>query len=230
MDQQIFQVKTRRFFISFTLCVGLCFLASPLFSQTGFEVARLKYSGGGDWYNDPSAMPNLLAFVKDKTGLQTPEFESTVEASGTKLFNYPFLFMTGHGRIRFTDEERENLKTYLTSGGFLYADDDYGMDKSFRDEMKRIFPDQPLQQLPFSHEIYHSYYPFKEGPPKIHEHDNKPPSGYGIVYDGRLVVFYTYESNPSDAWADKEIHNTPPDLRQKAFEFGTNILWYALSH
>ncbi len=198
-------------------------------AQANFKVARLKYSGGGDWYNDPSAIPNLMAYIRTNTSLQTPETEDIVDVGSSKLFNYPFVFLTGHGRIRFSDEERDNLRTYLKSGGFLYADDDYGMDKSFRDEMKALFPNNPIQELPLSHELYSIYFAFPDGLPKIHEHDNKPPAGYAIIHKGRVVVVYTYESNPSDAWADSEIHKEPPEKRDEAFRFGTNLLWLALS-
>ena len=198
-------------------------------AQANFKVARLKYSGGGDWYNDPSAIPNLMAYIRTNTPLQTPETEDIVDVGSSKLFNYPFVFLTGHGRIRFSDEERDNLRAYLKSGGFLYADDDYGMDKSFRDEMKALFPNNPIQELPLSHELYSIYFAFPNGLPKIHEHDNKPPAGYAIIHKGRVVVAYTYESNPSDAWADSEIHKNPPEKRDEAFRFGTNLLWLALS-
>ncbi len=198
-------------------------------AQANFKVARLKYSGGGDWYNDPSAIPNLMAYIRTNTSLQTPETEDIVDVGSSKLFNYPFVFLTGHGRIRFSDEERDNLRAYLKSGGFLYADDDYGMDKSFRDEMKALFPNNPIQELPLSHELYSIYFAFPDGLPKIHEHDNKPPAGYAIIHKGRVVVVYTYESNPSDAWADSEIHKDPPEKRDEAFRFGTNLLWLALS-
>ncbi len=198
-------------------------------AQANFKVARLKYSGGGDWYNDPSAIPNLMAYIRTNTSLQTPETEDIVDVGSSKLFNYPFVFLTGHGRIRFSDEERDNLRAYLKSGGFLYADDDYGMDKSFRDEMKALFPNNPIQELPLSHELYTIYFAFPNGLPKIHEHDNKPPAGYAIIHKGRVVVVYTYESNPSDAWADSEIHKDPPEKRDEAFRFGTNLLWLALS-
>lgn len=217
-------------FLGVIICLGCNNGFQTIQAQASFKVARLKYSGGGDWYNDPSALVNLMAFIEKNTGMKTPKSEDIVDVGSSKLFNYPFVFMTGHGRVAFTEEERENLRTYLLSGGFLYADDDYGMDKSFRQEMAKVFPNHPLQALPFSHELYHIYYPFPGGVPKIHEHDSKSPAGYAIVHEGRVIVFYTYETNPSDAWADATIHNDPPEKRLEAFKLGTNILWYVLSH
>jgi hypothetical protein len=195
-----------------------------------FKCARLKYSGGGDWYNDPSAVPNLMKFIRERVGVLTPLKEEIVETSSPAIFQYSFVFMTGHGNVRFTDAELENLRNYLKSGGFLYVDDDYGMDKSFRREVKRIFPGTDLVELPHSHPIYHIYYKFPNGLPKIHEHDNKPPQAFGLFYNGRMVLLYTYESNPSDGWADPNVHNDPPEKREEALKFGTNIVLYAISN
>jgi hypothetical protein len=195
-----------------------------------FKSARLKYSGGGDWYNDPSAVPNLMKFIRERVGVLTPLKEEIVEASSPAIFQYSFVFMTGHGNVRFTDAELENLRNYLKSGGFLYVDDDYGMDKSFRREVKRIFPGTDLVELPHSHPIYHIYYKFPNGLPKIHEHDNKPPQAFGLFYNGRMVLLYTYESNPSDGWANPDVHNDPPEKREEALKFGTNIVLYAISN
>jgi hypothetical protein len=195
-----------------------------------FKSARLKYSGGGDWYNDPSAVPNLMKFIRERVGVLTPLKEEIVEASSPAIFQYSFVFMTGHGNVRFTDAELENLRNYLKSGGFLYVDDDYGMDKSFRREVKRIFPGTDLVELPHSHPIYHIYYKFPNGLPKTHEHDNKPPQAFGLFYNGRMVLLYTYESNPSDGWANPDVHNDPPEKREEALKFGTNIVLYAISN
>ncbi len=206
----------------------------PLKAQTNtngnFQIARLKYSGGGDWYNDPSAEINMLKFVAENTTVATfPEY-TFVDISSNDIFSYPFLFLTGHGNVVFSDEEVQRLRTYLENGGFLYIDDDYGLDKSIRRELKKVFPDNPLVELPFNHELYHILYNFEQGPPKIHEHDGKPPQGFGIFIGKRLAVYYTYESNPSDGWADPEVHKDPPEKRQKALEFGTNLILYALSN
>jgi len=204
--------------------------ANTLFAQNqiGFKIARLKYNGGGDWYNDPSAEVNLLKFIAENTNIKTNPVYEFVDLTSGNIFAYPFLFMTGHGNIVFSDSEAKKLRTYLENGGFLYVDDDYGLDKAFRREIKKVFPDKDLVELPFSHGIYHCVYDFSYGPPKIHEHDNKPPQGFGIFVNGRLCVFYTYESNPSDGWADPEVHKDPQEKRLEALKFGTNIVAWAL--
>lgn len=194
------------------------------------RVARLKYGGGGDWYNDRSIIPNLMHEVNRRTNIQALEEEAIVELTDPELFQYPFLFMTGHGNIKFSEEEVRRLRQYLFHGGFLYADDDYGMDEAFRREIKKVFPEKKLVELPFSHPIYHILYDFPTGLPKIHEHNGKPPQGFGIFHQGRLVVFYTYETNISDGWADPEVHQDPPEIREQAFRMGLNILIYALLH
>jgi hypothetical protein len=220
---------------SFQLLLLFAFLtATPLTEaqtriESQFRIARLKYSGGGDWYNDPSAEVNLLRFVAEHTNIDVDPRYEFVEVSSDKLFSYPMLFLTGHGNIVFSDSEVQRLRTYLLNGGFLYADDDYGMDKSFRREMKKIFPDQELIELPFSYGLYSCHFAFPNGVPKTHQHDNKPPQGFGLFVEGRLVVYYTYESNPSDGWADAEIHGNPESTRQEALRFGTNIVVWALS-
>ena len=202
---------------------------SFLYSQNeGFFIARLKYNGGGDWYNDPSAEINLLKFVAQHTTIKTnPKYEF-VDLSTGNIFSYPFLFMTGHGNIIFSDNDAKKLRTYLESGGFLYVDDDYGLDKAFRREIKKVFPDKELVELPFNYGLYDCVFNFKNGPPKTHEHDNKPPQGCGIFVNGRLCVYYTYESNPSDGWADPEVHKDPEIKREEALRFGTNIVVWAL--
>ncbi|MFQ5753689.1 MAG: DUF4159 domain-containing protein [bacterium] len=220
--------------ITAILLFGLCISYSNLMSQiknphSEFVLARLKYHGGGDWYNDPSIIPNLLNFMADNTNIDVDNSEFVVEIMDEDLFSYPVIYMTGHGRISFLKEEAARLRLYLTSGGFLYADDDYGMDKSFRKEIKKVFPEQQLVELPFSHPIYHCHFQFPNGLPKIHEHDGGPPHGYGIFYEGRMVVFYTFNTNISDGWADPNVHGDPPEVRQKAFEMGTNIMVYALT-
>jgi hypothetical protein len=197
--------------------------------ESQFRIARLKYSGGGDWYNDPSEEVNLLKFVQQNTNIDCDPRYEFVDLASDKLFSYPFLFMTGHGNISFSDYEVQRLRTYLQQGGFLYADDDYGMDKAFRREMKKVFPDQELVELPFDYGLYHCQFNFPHGIPKSHKHDDKPPQGFGIFSQGRLVVYYTYESNPSDAWADPEIHSDPETVRQEALRFGTNIVVWVLT-
>ncbi|MEW6194979.1 MAG: DUF4159 domain-containing protein [Bacteroidota bacterium] len=197
-------------------------------SESGFKIARLKYNGGGDWYNDPSAEVNLLKFIAQNTNIKTNPAYEFVELSIGNIFAYPFLFMTGHGNIVFSDTEAERLRTYLENGGFLYVDDDYGLDKAFRREIKKVFPDKDLIELPFNYGIYNCMYDFRNGPPKTHEHDNNIPRGYGIFVEGRLCVYYTFESNPSDGWTDPDVHKDPPEKREEALKFGTNIIVWAL--
>ncbi|MEO0184499.1 MAG: DUF4159 domain-containing protein [candidate division WOR-3 bacterium] len=206
----------------------LALLGVLLFSQSDFTIARLKYGGGGDWYCDPSSLPNLLKAISERTTIRAAEKEVVVELTDPNLFKYPYLYMTGHGEVRFTEEEAKILRNYLTSGGFLHADDCYGMDSSFRREMKKVFPDTPLIELPFDHPIYRSFYDFPKGLPKIHEHDNKPAQGFGIFYQNRLVVFYSYETDLGDGWEDPDVHNDPQEKREQALKMGINIVIYAL--
>lgn len=197
--------------------------------KSGVQLARVKYGGGGDWYNDPSGEVNLLRYVRAHTNIDViPEYVF-VDLASDNLFQYPLIFLTGHGTVKFTDAEAKRLRAYLDRGGFLYIDDDYGMDQSIRKELTKVFPEQELVELPFSHPIYHAHFDFNHGLPKIHEHDNKPPRGFGLFSGKRLCVFYTYETNPSDGWADPEVHNDPPEKREAALQIGTNIIVYALS-
>jgi len=207
-------------------------IAGSLFGQakTGFQIARLKYSGGGDWYNDPSSEVNLLNYVAEHTNIKTIPKYTFVDLSSDEIFSYPFLFITGHGNIVFSSDEADRLSEYLTNGGFLYVDDDYGLDNAFRREIKKVFPQKELVEISFDYGLYHCLYQFNYGPPKTHEHDNKPPQGFGIFINGRLVVYYTYESNPSDGWADQRAHNDPQDKREEALKFGTNLVVWALSN
>jgi hypothetical protein len=215
----------------------LIVLTSPIiiFAQTKdnpgskFRIARLKYSGGGDWYNDPSTEVNMMEYLKKNTTIDVdvPKFY-TVDIASDEIYDYPFILLTGHGNIEFSGSEAARLKKYCESGGFLYADDDYGMDTAFRREMKKVFPDKPMQELPFNHKIYNSHFSFPNGLPKIHEHDGKPPQGFGIFSNGRLCVYYTYETNISDGWADTQEHQDPPEKREEAFKMGTNIIVYVL--
>jgi len=194
-----------------------------------FTIARLKYGGGGDWYWGPSALPNLLAFVRQNTNVKTATDEARVSIADDNFFSHPFLYMTGHGTFRFTDLEARRLRTFLTKGGFLLANDSYGLDKSFRREMKKVFPEEELVELPFSHPVYHCFYTFSNGLPKVHQHDGKPPKGYGIFYKNRLVVFYAHESDIGDGWEDPAVYNDPPEKHQAALQMGTNVVLYALT-
>ncbi len=204
-------------------------VAQDAWNSCRFVIARIKYRGGGDWYNDPSIIPNMMRFMNANTNLKCAVEERHVELMDDALFTYPVLFITGHGRIRFSDEEAARLRLYLTSGGFLYADDDYGMDKYFRAEMKKVFPEKRWVELPFKHDIFHILYKFPNGVPKIHEHDGGPGKAYGLFHEGRMVVFYTYNTNISDGWADPDVHHDPEEVRQKAFQMGANIILYALT-
>lgn len=207
-------------------------LLIPLFvfsQQTQFTVARLKYGGGGDWYWGPSALPNLLNHIRQNTGIPATVNEVRVSISDDNFFSYPFLYMTGHGNVRFTDEEVQRLRTFLTKGGFLLANDSYGLDKSFRREMKKVFPEEELVEIPFSHPVYHCFYQFPNGLPKVHQHDGKPPKGYGLFYKKRLVVFYAHEADIGDGWEDAAVYNDSPEKREAALKVGTNIVIYAMT-
>jgi hypothetical protein len=199
-------------------------------NPSAFTIARLKYGGGGDWYWGSSAIPNMLKFLKENTNIPVNEEEVRVSIMDDDLFSYPFLFMTGHGNIKFTDNELDRLRNYLTHGGFLFANDSYGLKKAFFREMKRVFPDKDLVELPFGHGIYHCYYDFPDGLPKIHKHDGKPPQGFGIFYEGRLIVFFVYESDIGDGWEDPQVHNDPPEKREAALKMGANIVTWALEN
>ena len=198
-------------------------------TKDGFHIVRVKYQGGGDWYNDPSAEVNLLNFIQQNTNIKVDARYQFVDLASDEIFSYPFLFLTGHGNIVLTKDEANRLRIYLENGGFLYIDDDYGLDNAVRREMKKVFPDEDFVELPFSYGLYHSFFNFETGVPKTHEHDKKPPQGFGIFVNNRLAVYYTYESNPSDGWADPEVHNDSPEKREEALKFGTNIVVWALS-
>ncbi len=199
-------------------------------ASSAFRVARLKYLGGGDWYNDQSAEVNLLKFARENTNLNVDPTYEFVDVNSEQLFSFPFVFLTGHGNISFSDQDVRRLRTYLENGGFLYVDDDYGLDRAVRRELKKVFPGQDMVELPFSHGIYHCQFDFPNGPPKTHEHDKKPAQGFGLFHNGRLVVYYTYETNPSDGWADADVHNDPQQKRLEALKFGVNIVVWALTN
>jgi hypothetical protein len=199
-------------------------------SQAAVKLARVKYSGGGDWYNDPSSEINLLKFVQQNTNIQVDPVYEYVDLASDNLFLYPLIFLTGHGNLNFSEQEVSRLRAYLENGGFLYIDDDYGLDKYIRKEIKKIFPEKEFQELPYSHSIYNIHFKFPNGVPKNHEHDDKAPQGLGLFHEGRLCVFYTVESNPSDGWADPDVHNDSAEKRLEALKFGANIIIYALSN
>ena len=195
-----------------------------------FTVARLQYPGGGDWYWGSSALPNLLDYIAANTDIAVNKEEVRVKPSDPKLFSYPFIFSTGHGNIHFSDEEVVTMRRYLTGGGFWHINDSYGMDQAIRRELKRIFPDRELVELPYSHPIFQSPYAFPNGVPKIHQHDGKPAQAFGILDGDRVVVFYDYESDIGDGWEDPQVHKDPPEKREAALRMGCNLAFYALTH
>jgi hypothetical protein len=193
------------------------------------KIALLKYSGGGDWYANPTSLPNLIAFCNKELGTNIAAENDVVEPGSKELFNYPFVHMTGHGNVVFSPSEVQNIRNYLIGGGFLHIDDNYGMDKFIRPEIKKIFPELELVELPHSYPIYHQKFNFPNGLPKIHEHDGLPAQGFGIIYQGRLVLFYSYQCDLGDGWEDPQVHNDPPAIRQKALEMGANLVQYVFS-
>jgi len=213
-----------------TLLNILIFIPYLTFSQNTYQIAILKYNGGGDWYANPTALPNLIAFSNANIGTNIKKEPATVEVGSSDIFNYPFLHMTGHGNVIFSNTESENLRNYLLGGGFLHIDDNYGMDPFVRTEIRKVFPETDLIQLPTNHPIFHGKYEFKNGLPKIHEHDANPPKAYGIIIDGRLVCLYTHESDIGDGWEDAEVHNDSEFIREKALQMGANILEYVFTN
>lgn len=191
-------------------------------------VARLQYDGGGDWYANPSSLPNLLSAVRERTGIPVARREAEVTPLDPAIRDYPYLYMTGHGNVTFTPAERAALRDYLLGGGFLHADDNYGLDESFRVEMAEIFPDAELTEIPVDHPVFHTFYDFPEGLPKIHEHDGNPPQAFGIFHSGRMVVFYSYESDLGDGWEDAAVHEDPVATREEALRMGVNLVLYVL--
>jgi hypothetical protein len=191
------------------------------------KLGLLKYNGGGDWYSNPTALPNLAQFCNKNMGTNFDPNYGTVEVGSLDIFNYPFLHLTGHGNVVFSDREAANLRQYLTGGGFLHIDDNYGMDPYIRPAMKKVFPELELIELPFEHEIYKQKYNFTNGLPKIHAHDGKAPRGYGLIWKGRLICFYSVECDLGDGWENQEVHNDPPENRLKALQMGANLVKYA---
>lgn len=200
------------------------------FSLFAQDVAVLKYKGGGDWYSNPTALPNLVKYCNDNIGTNIKENIQTVEVGSTDIFQYPFLHMTGHGNVFFDDDDAENLRKYLISGGFLHIDDNYGMEPYITKELKKVFPNNELKEIPSDHKIFSSAYNFPNGLPKIHEHDGKAPQAFGIFHDSRLVLLFTLESDLGDGWEDQEVHNDPKDVREKALKMGANIIKYAFEN
>lgn len=213
---------------------GLLLTAVLLLSLTPAEkplkIALLKYNGGGDWYANPTSLPNLAKYCNQAMGMNFENEIPTVEVGSPELFNYPFVHMTGHGNVVFSEAELDNLRTYLVGGGFLHADDNYGMDPFIRPQLEKLFPGTKLVELPFSHPIFHQKFEFPNGLPKIHEHDNKAPQAFGLFHEGRLVALYTYECDLGDGWEDQDVHKDPNDVREKALKMGANIIRYVFSN
>ena len=193
-------------------------------------VGRLHYDGGGDWYANPSSLPNLLEAIRTRTGLRVAREERVVTLRDDDLWNLPYLYMTGHGNVRFSDADLVTLRRWLRQGGFLHADDNYGMDESFRREVARLFPGEELVEVPLDHPVYRLVYAFPKGIPKVHEHDKKPAQGFGIFLDGRLAVFYSYQTDLGDGWEDPEVHRDAPEKREAALRMGINLFAYAVGH
>jgi hypothetical protein len=214
--------------MNLTKIVFLIFISLNIQAQKT-SLALLKYKGGGDWYANPTSLPNLAKFCNKEMKTTLPEDVPTVEVSSSEIFNYPFIHLTGHGNIVFDGQEAENLRKYLIGGGFLHADDNYGLDKFFRLAMKKVFPELEFIELPYSHPIYSQQYKFPAGLPKIHQHDSKPPQGFGLFWEGRLICFYTYECDLGDGWENPEVHKDNLDVHEKALKMGANIVKFAFT-
>lgn len=212
--------------LSILIILALCSFQP---NSKSIKLALLKYNGGGDWYANPTALPNLAKFCNQNLGTQFDIDYATVEVGSVDIFNYPFIHVTGHGNVIFSDVEAENLRNYLIGGGFLHIDDNYGMNPYIRIAMKKVFPELSFVELPFQHPIYHQKYSFKDGLPKIHKHDDKPTQGFGLLWEGRLVCFYSYETDLGDGWEDQDVHNDPQSVRLEALKMGANIIQYAFT-
>ncbi|MFQ6609618.1 MAG: DUF4159 domain-containing protein [Fidelibacterota bacterium] len=219
--------------VSQFLIIGISLLNFTLAQSAekigGFSITRLHYNGGGDWYSDPSSLPNLLDYISNTTSISVNQIENRAQIGDDTFFESTYLYLTGHGNVLFTDEEAQILREHLLNGAFLHADDNYGMDNSFRREMRKVFPEKDWVEIPPTYEIFNIYYKFPEGIPKVHEHDGKRPQALGLFEDEKLLVLYTYESDLGDGWEDENVHNDPPEIRESALKMGTNIVLYALS-
>lgn len=212
--------------MKYTIIFTIFILASSNYLCSAQQVAVLKYGGGGDWYGNPTALPNLVQYCNKNIGTTIDKKIATVEPSSVDIFQYPFIHMTGHGNVVFNDADLKNLRAYLLSGGFLHIDDNYGMEPYLRKELTKMFPDKPLIELPANHPIFNNYASFPKGLPKIHEHDGARPQALGIFNDNRLILLFTFESDLGDGWESPEVHNDPPDVRKKALDMGANIIKY----
>ena len=217
-----------RMALSFAVAFGMP--ALPADPAPVMTIGRLHYDGGGDWYANPSSLPNLLAAIRTRTGLRVATEENVVTLGDDDLWNVPYLYMTGHGNVHWSDGDLVTLRNYLRQGGFLHVDDNYGMDASIRRELSRLFPDLQLVEVPLDHPIYHLVYDFPKGIPKIHVHDGKPAQGFGVFLDGRLAVYYSFQTDLGDGWEDPQVHNDPPDRREAALRMGVNLFAYVVGY
>jgi hypothetical protein len=208
------------------IVTGMLLTAAAFAAPPSFQVALLKYNGGGDWYANPTSLPNLVKFTNKALGTNISEEIATVDAGSPEIFNYPFVHMTGHGNVIFSAQEQKNLRDYLIGGGFLHIDDNYGMDKFIRPQLKKLFPELDLVELPISFPFYHKPFDFPDGLPKIHEHDGLPAQGFGLFWEGRLILYYTYECDLGDGWEDQDVHHDSEPTRLKALQMGANLLQY----
>ena len=211
------------------ILVFLLFISLTVFSQNSYQIAILKYNGGGDWYANPTSLPNLVEFCNKNINTNIKKEIATVEVGSLDIFNFPFLHMTGHGNVVFSPNEAENLRNYLLAGGFLHIDDNYGMDPFVRSEIKKVFPNNDLVEIPPSHDVFHQTYKFTNGLPKIHEHERNNPQAFGIFIEGKLILLYTYESDLGDGWEDQEVHNDSQQTRLEALKMGSNILEFVFT-
>jgi len=218
--------SSRLFFCTFSLVLATFSLST---AQSSLKIAKLKYGGGGDWYANKTSLPNLISFCNAELKMNINPAEDVVEVGSPDLFTYPFVHMTGHGNVVFTDAEARNLRNYLLAGGFLHIDDNYGLDPYIRREMKKVFPELSFVELPFDHQIYHLKYNFTNGLPKVHEHDGKQPQGFGLIYQGKLLCFYSFETDLGNGWEDQSVYKDPEELRRKALQMGANLLDYAFT-
>jgi len=224
-----FHRKSRISYILAISALCLAGLAWPTDSGAQLKIAKLKYNGGGDWYANKTALPNLIKFCNRELGMNLESEEDIVEVGSEDLFLYPYIYMTGHGNVSFSPAEAQNLRNYLIGGGFLHIDDNYGLDKFIRIELGKVFPELELVELPFDHPVYHQKFEFPKGLPKVHEHDGKPAQGFGLLYEGRLVVFYSYECDLGNGWEDQRIYNDPEAKRQEALKMGANLIAYSFT-
>ena len=213
---------------SFITTATILLLTNIILGQE-FSIARVNYGGGGDWYCDPSSIPNILSYLTKNTSIKAARDEYRIKLTTKEMRGHPYLYITGHGNIRFTNEEIIDLREYLLGGGFLHTDDNYGLNTSFRREMKKVFPDRDFVELPHDHAVFHSYFDMPNGLPKIHEHDGKPPQLFALYNEDRIMVIYSFESDLGDGWEDEEVHNDPPELRTAALQMGVNIIYFSLT-